>query len=55
VESATATATTASPPIPTLCVSISGVSSSAANPTTTVMPEVRTAAPAVSRARAAAT
>ena len=46
-ESSTATATTMRPPIPTLRVSISGVKRSAPNPTTTVRPEVMTAAPAV--------
>ena len=45
MESSTATATTISPPSPTLRVSISGVSSSAPNPTTTVSPEVITARP----------
>ena len=47
IESSTATATTMSPPMPTLRVSISGVKSSAPNPTTTVSPEVITADPAV--------
>ena len=47
MESSTATPTTMSPPNPTLRVSISGVRSSAPNPTTTVSPEVMTALPAV--------
>ena len=54
IESSTATATTMSPPMPTLRVSISGVSSSAPKPTTTVSPEVITARPAVARVLAAA-
>jgi hypothetical protein len=54
IESITATATTMSPPIPTLRVSISGVSSSAPNPTNTVSPEVITARPAVARVLTAA-
>ena len=54
IESSTATATTMSPPIPTLRVSISGVSSSAPNPTTTVRPDVITARPAVARVLTAA-
>ena len=47
IESSTATATTMSPPIPTLRVSIRGVKSRAPNPTTTVSPDVITARPAV--------
>jgi hypothetical protein len=47
IESSTAMATTMSPPRPTLRVSISGVKSSAPNPTTTVSPDVMTALPAV--------
>jgi hypothetical protein len=54
VESNTATLTTTSPPIPTLRVSTSGVSRRAAKPTTTVMPDVSTAAPAVLSVRRAA-
>ena len=47
VASSTATPTTTSPPTPTDRVSVSGVRISAANPTTTVTPEVTTAEPAV--------
>ncbi len=54
MESRTATATTSSPPTPTERVSESGVVTSAANPTTTVSPEVITAEPAVSTVRMAA-
>ncbi len=54
VESSTAAATTTRPPSPTLRVSISGVKSSAPNPTTTVSPDVTTAAPAVSMVLTAA-
>src|SRR2546430_17310151 len=54
VASRTATATTNSPPTPTERVSESGVATRAANPTTTVSPDVITAEPAVSTVRMAA-
>ena len=55
IESSTATATTMSPPMPTLRVSISGVRSRAPKPTTTVSPDVITARPAVASVLTAAT
>ncbi len=54
VESSTATATTTRPLSPMLRVSTIGGMSSAANPTSTVRPEVMTAVPAVARVRRAA-
>src|SRR5438309_1190741 len=48
VASSTAVSTTSSPPTPTDRVSDSGVHTSAAKPTTTVIPDVITADPAVS-------
>ncbi len=54
VDRSTAIATTTNPAIPTLRVSVSGISSSAAKPTTTVAPEVITALPAVRKVRTAA-
>ena len=54
VASSTAVATTSSPPTPTDRVSTSGVVRSPANPTTTVSPDVTTAAPAVCTVRTAA-
>src|SRR2546427_12739606 len=54
VANSTATNTTNSPPTPTERVSESGVVRSAANPTTTVKPDVITADPAVSTVRTAA-
>jgi hypothetical protein len=52
--SSTMTATTTIPASPTLRVSTSGVSSRAANPMTTVPPEVTTARPAVASIRCTA-
>jgi hypothetical protein len=52
--SSTMTATTTIPASPTLRVSTSGVSSRAANPMTTVPPEVTTARPAVASMRCTA-
>ena len=54
MASSTAASTTSSPPTPTDRVSDSGVITKAAKPTTTVIPEVTTADPAVSMVRTAA-
>ncbi len=54
MERSTELATTSRPPIPTERVSVIGVVVRAANPTTTVMPDVMTAEPAVSIVRIAA-